>query len=88
MYPAKAYKALKEIIIGSVTKMVSMATSEHGWYATADLRKYTGQWVIIKDNQVVLSGENIKKLLKEFKTRFPTSKPFVARVPSKKIAVW
>lgn len=58
------------------------------FYANADLAKYAGQWVIIINNAVVASGENVKKILEETKKKYPKETPFVAKIPSKETLIW
>jgi len=58
------------------------------FYSGANLTAYAGEWVVIIDKAIVAHGENVKKLLKEVKKKYPDETPFIAKVPIKEILIW
>ena len=40
-----------------------------------------GKWVILLDEHIIASGENIKKIIKEAEKKHPEKKFILARVP-------
>ncbi|MDO8538564.1 MAG: DUF5678 domain-containing protein [archaeon] len=63
-------------------------TKTYDFYANADLSAYAGEWVIIRNNKVILHGKNAKEILSEFRKNYPTETPFIAKVPSSKHILW
>jgi orotate phosphoribosyltransferase-like protein len=51
------------------------------FFLKTDLHEFSGKWVVIVDNEVVESGENIKKMLEDVNKKYPKSKPLVAKIP-------
>ncbi|MCK5602338.1 succinyl-CoA synthetase subunit alpha [Candidatus Pacearchaeota archaeon] len=60
-----------------------MANDDENYSAflTANLEKYKGKWIILCDEHVVASGENIKKIVDEAQEKWPDKKFLLARVP-------
>ncbi|MCK4999619.1 MAG: hypothetical protein KAS23_08790 [Anaerohalosphaera sp.] len=50
-------------------------------YLTANLEEFKGKWIILCDESVIASGEDIKKLVKEAQRKCPDKKFLLARVP-------
>ncbi len=50
-------------------------------FLTANLEKYKGKWIIVCDEHVIASGENIKKIVNEAQEKCPDEKFLLARVP-------
>lgn len=50
-------------------------------YLTANLEKYKGKWIILCDEHVIASGEDIKKIVSEAQKKYPDKKFLLARVP-------
>lgn len=52
-----------------------------------DLGEYIEKWIIVLDNRIVASGNDLKKIYREFKGKYPEKTPFVMKVPSDKVMV-
>ncbi len=50
-------------------------------YLAANLGRYKGKWIIICDENIIASGEDIKKIVSEVQTKCPDKKFLLARVP-------
>ncbi|MCK5616058.1 succinyl-CoA synthetase subunit alpha [Candidatus Pacearchaeota archaeon] len=50
-------------------------------YLTANLEEYKGKWIIVCDEHVIASGDNIKKIVHEAQAKCPDKKFLLARVP-------
>ena len=50
-------------------------------YLTANLEEYKGKWIILCDEHVIASGDNIKKIVNEAQEKYPDKKFLLARVP-------
>ena len=50
-------------------------------YLTANLEEYKGKWIILCDEHVIASGDNIKKIVDEAQEKCPEKKFLLARVP-------
>jgi len=55
--------------------------SNFNFFVKTDLHRFSGKWIVIVDNEVVESGENIKKMLEEVNEKYPKTKPLVAKIP-------
>lgn len=42
-----------------------------------------GKWVILLNEHIIASGDNIKKIIKEAQTKYPNGKFILAKVPEK-----
>ena len=47
----------------------------------ADLDNYKGKWIIIFNDSIIASGENIQELIEEAKRKYPNKKFMLAKVP-------
>lgn len=56
-------------------------------YAKLDKTGLEGQYVVIIQGEVVAKGENIKEMLEQVKQEYPEERPFVAKVPEKRMLV-
>jgi len=45
------------------------------------LDQLRGKWVVILDERIVVSGDNVKELIEEAKKKHPNKKLVLARVP-------
>ena len=50
-------------------------------YLTANLEEFKGKWIILCDEHVIASGEDIKEIVKEAQEKCPDKKFLLARVP-------
>ena len=50
-------------------------------YLTANLEEFKGKWIILCDEHIIASGEDIKKIVKEAQGKCPDKKFLLARVP-------
>jgi hypothetical protein len=55
--------------------------SNFDFFLKTDLHQFSGKWVVIANNKVVESGEDIKKMLEEVNKKYPKTKPLVAKIP-------
>ena len=53
------------------------------WFLKKDFSKYSGKWLAIVDRNVVGSGNNVNKLIKDVKIKFPNKRPFITKVKDK-----
>ena len=57
------------------------------YFMTLDWDKYRGQFVVVTNTNIVLTGDDPGLLLDEAKLRFPEDKPFVTFVADKEVRV-
>ena len=50
-------------------------------YLSANLEEYKGKWIVLCDEHIISSGEDIKMIVKEAQEKFPDKKLLLARVP-------
>ena len=51
-------------------------------YITRDsVEEYKGKWIILCDEHVIASGDDIKKIIGEAEKKYPKKKLLLARVP-------
>jgi orotate phosphoribosyltransferase-like protein len=55
--------------------------SNFDFFLKTDLHQFSGKWVVIVNNKVVESGEDIKKMLEEVNKKYHKAKPLVAKIP-------
>ena len=65
----------------------ALSDKEYNWFVKADLSKYKGEYVIIRGKKVVLHGRKLTKLLSEFRRKYPTDVPKIARIPEEETLV-
>ena len=58
-----------------------MASKDFEWFVQNDLKKYSGDYVIIADEKVISHGKSLTKLLKDFRVRYPDKTPKIAKIP-------
>ena len=54
---------------------------EYSAYLSANLEAYKGKWIILCDEHIISSGEDIKKIVSEAQEKCPNKKLLLARVP-------
>jgi hypothetical protein len=74
---------IPEIIL-NVTKMVS---DNYQWFIKADMSKYKGKYVLIRNRKVVFSGENLKEILNKFEKKYPKETPMIAKIPKDELLI-
>jgi len=52
-----------------------------------NLSNYIEKWIVVLDNNIVASGENLEEVYKEAKKKHPNRTLFVMKVPADKIMV-
>lgn len=54
-----------------------------------DLKKggLENKYVVIINGKIVVKGENIEKMLKDVKKKYPHTIPFVAKIPGREVLV-
>jgi orotate phosphoribosyltransferase-like protein len=50
-------------------------------YLSANLEEYKGKWIILCDEHIIASGDNIKEIITEAEKKHPKKKLLLARVP-------
>lgn len=62
--------------------------SSYQYYMDANLTGYIGKWIAIVDNKIVSSGEDVRKVAKEVKKKFPKVRPLLTKVPNKEAMIF
>ncbi|MDI6905363.1 MAG: DUF5678 domain-containing protein [Candidatus Bathyarchaeia archaeon] len=52
-----------------------------------ELGKYVEKWIVVLDNTIVASGQNLKEVYRRAKRKHPRKTLFVMKVPADKIMV-
>jgi len=60
-----------------------MAYEDYEWYLEADLSMYSGKWVAIADQKVIVSGKRVDKVIMRAREMYPGRRPFIAKVRNK-----
>ncbi|MFH1916152.1 MAG: DUF5678 domain-containing protein [Nanoarchaeota archaeon] len=55
----------------------------YNYFMSSSVEKYIGKWIVIEDNKVIASGDNVKKVVQEAREKLPNKKIFVTKVPEK-----
>ena len=50
-------------------------------FLSANLEEYKGKWIVLCDENIISSGDDIKAIVKEAQEKFPDKKLLLARVP-------
>lgn len=58
-----------------------MVSKDFEWFVHNDLKQHMGNYVIIADEKVVLSGKSLTKILNEFRAMYPDKTPKIAKIP-------
>ncbi|MBR9690712.1 succinyl-CoA synthetase subunit alpha [Candidatus Woesearchaeota archaeon] len=53
------------------------------WFIKKDMSTYSGKWVIIINEKIISSGNNIEMMIKEVKKKYPNKTPFITKVRDK-----
>jgi hypothetical protein len=56
--------------------------SDYDWFVNADLSEFSGKWVAILNKKVVSSNADARKVAEDIKSKYPDSKPLIAKVSS------
>jgi hypothetical protein len=51
------------------------------------LGEYVEKWIVVLDNKIVASGENLKEVYRKAKEKYPQDTLFVMKVPADKVMV-
>jgi len=51
------------------------------------LGKYVEKWIVVLDNNIVASGDDLKEVYKIAKEKYPTRTLFAMKVPADKVMV-
>ena len=54
---------------------------DYSAYLSANLEEYKGKWIVLCDEHIISSGEDIKGIVKEAQEKCPEKKLLLARVP-------
>jgi len=60
---------------------MSNEDKDYSAYLSANLEEYKGKWIILCDEHIISSGEDIKKIVSEAQEKCPNKKLLLARVP-------
>lgn len=61
---------------------------EYKFFMKADLSKYLGEWVAIKDDKVIAHDKKFKIVFKKAKKKAPDKTPFITKVPNKEVMLF
>ncbi len=50
------------------------------WFLNKDFSKNAGEWLAIIDRNVVASGKDVDRLIKEVKSKYPNKRPLITKV--------
>jgi hypothetical protein len=64
-----------------------MTSKDYEWFIRADMSKYKGKYVLIRNKKVVFSGENLKSLLNKFEKKYPKDTPMIAKIPKDELLI-
>ena len=53
-----------------------------------NVRPYGDKWIAMVDGKVVSAKESFKEAYYEAKKKFPTKRPLLAKIPSKKVMIF
>ncbi len=67
--------------------MAVLVSRDYDWFVKADMTKYRGNYVIIKDRRVVLSGKNLPRLIARFHSRYPRETPIITKIPRDEVLI-
>jgi len=57
------------------------------YFLEADTSNYLGEWIAIIDERVVAHGKKIEDVYAKAKHEYPTKRPLITKVPTKKIMI-
>ena len=60
---------------------------DYDWFVKVDLSKYKGEYVLIREQKVVLHGHDLARMLAEFRKKYSNDVPKVARVPEEETLI-
>ena len=55
--------------------------SNYEVYLDTDLENYKGKWIVICNEHIISSGDNVKQILEEASKKYPKKKFMLAKVP-------
>jgi hypothetical protein len=64
-----------------------MTNKDFEWFVQNDLKRYSGDYVIIADEKVISHGKSLTKLLKEFRAKYPDKTPKIAKIPEEDVLI-
>lgn len=62
--------------------------TSYDFFLEINLDKYTGEWVVICDGQILSHGKNLKEIVKEAKKKCGNKKLLIAKVPSEETMIF
>ena len=68
-----------------------MSSRDYDWFVKADMTRYKGNYVIIRERKVVFSGKNLSQPIAKFRSRYPRKTPIVTKIPKDEaliLATW
>jgi hypoxanthine-guanine phosphoribosyltransferase len=72
---------------GDIDQGADMPDKDYNWYLKPEVEKYKGEYVIILNDDIVFHGRDLKKMVKEFRKKYPTEIPHIAKVPTDDILI-
>ena len=60
-----------------------MTSKNYEWYIKSNTEKYTGKWIVIKDNRIVASGDDAERVYQTAHKKYPRAKLSITKVPDK-----
>ena len=58
------------------------------FFMKTNMDRYIGQWVAICDQEIVASGDDLKKVFKKAKEKCPRKKPLITKVPEEETMIF
>ena len=66
----------------------TFSDTNYNFFLETNLDKYKGKWIIICDNKIISSGNELKKLVAEAKEKCGNKKFLIARIPSEETMIF
>ena len=65
-----------------------MVNPNYQFFMNSDVSEYSGKWIAICKQEIISSGEDVKKVYSEAKKKCPKSKPLITRVPTEETMIF
>ncbi|MBT4135948.1 succinyl-CoA synthetase subunit alpha [archaeon] len=68
--------------------MLQQINSNFESLSEEDLMKYSGKWIAIIDNSVVLENKSFGELMEGVKKNYPNKKPLIGKIPETDLLIF
>jgi len=58
------------------------------FYVDADLKSYSGEWLLLSNKQILSHNKNLKKIMNDLKEKFSSEKPLLVKIPENSKMLW